>query len=157
MSKTRPDSMTKEKRREYNKKYREKKKSENSNLDKEYYEKTKDLHKSYYERDKKAFSDKNTKQYKSRTIGRWKMNGIKINEDTFNYYNNLENCELCNKKFCPTGSKGAKGNDKKCLDHCHLSGYPRFVCCNNCNNYLRIIDNNRIFLMLEIHRYFKTL
>ncbi len=150
-------SMTQQKRREYNKRYREKQKLKDKDLDKKYYEKTKDLHRHYYEKNKKAFSDKNTTQYKTRTIGRWKTNNIKINENTFEYYNNAENCELCYKKFSIIGAKGAKGSNKKCLDHCHLTGYPRFICCNTCNNYLRIIDKNRILLMLEIHRYFNNL
>ncbi len=91
-----------------------------------------------------------TQKYK---IYDWKRKGIKFYDETlvYNRYMNATKCELCNKIL----TTGNKAKDRKCLDHDHLSGYVRWVCCNNCNNFLEKIDNNKLKLLLEIHRYNK--
>jgi len=82
----------------------------------------------------------------------WKRHGILIyDEDTlYRRYIQTDKCELCN----VTLESGAKSKVRKCLDHDHLSGYPRFVCCNKCNRLLGVIDLHRLKLHLELHRYF---
>ena len=90
-----------------------------------------------------------TQKYK---IYDWKRKGMKIYDENIIYqrYINTQNCELCNKIM----TTGNKAKDRKCLDHDHISGYVRFVCCNTCNNYLEKVDNRRMKLHLELHRYF---
>ena len=84
----------------------------------------------------------------------WKRQGIKIynKEELYVKYKALENCELCDCELCD----GYKRHNRKTLDHDHLSGYPRFICCNTCNNANQKIDNQRIKLNLELHRFFKN-
>lgn len=133
-------------------------------------EKKKEYLKQYYKNNKEKIKEaKNInkekhrikqKQYeqsergkKFRKINDWKRKGgMKIYDENIIYqrYINTENCELCNKIM----TDGNKSKNRKCLDHDHLSGYVRFVCCHKCNNYLQIIDNRRMKLHLELHRYF---
>jgi len=82
----------------------------------------------------------------------WTRRGMKIYDENIIYqrYINTENCELCNIMM----TSGRKAKNRKCLEHDHLSGYVRFVCCNTCNNYLQIVDTRRMKLHLELHRYF---
>tara|TARA_R110001592_G_C12702498_1_gene706902 strand:+ start:237 stop:578 length:342 start_codon:yes stop_codon:yes gene_type:complete len=81
----------------------------------------------------------------------WKRKGIKLYDEDliYNKYMNATNCELCNMKM----TIGNKAKDRKCLDHDHLSGYFRFICCNTCNKYLQKIDGRKIVVLLEIHRH----
>ena len=83
----------------------------------------------------------------------WKRKGIKIpnDEETYVNYMSLENCELCDKVL----TTGNKAKNRKCLDHDHLSGYVRYICCNECNAYKKKTDNLRMMICLELHRYFK--
>ena len=83
----------------------------------------------------------------------WKRKGIKLinDEETYVKYMCLENCELCD-KVLTTGNKAV---NRKCLDHDHLSGYERSVCCNECNAYKKKTDNFRMIICLEIHREFQ--
>lgn len=70
-------------------------------------------------------------------------------DETYEKYMNTTHCELCNIELIT----GNKGSNKKVLDHDHLSGYVRFVCCNKCNIYIRKTDMNKQLMLLEIHRY----
>jgi hypothetical protein len=79
----------------------------------------------------------------------WKSRGIIIQEGMLEKYENTTQCELCNIEF--------DKKNFKTLDHCHLSGYNRFVCCNRCNLNLVSRDKNLCFLLLEIHRFFNRL
>jgi len=79
----------------------------------------------------------------------WKSRGIILPDGVFEKYETATNCELCHVAF-----------DKKhfkSLDHCHLSKYARFICCNKCNLNLVSRDKNVCFLLLEIHRFFNRL
>ena len=85
---------------------------------------------------------------KSHRKSEWKTKGkIKFYDfdKTYDKYINLKNCELCNIEF----------NDKikKIMDHDHLSGYNRFICCNKCNVRLGVVDRHKLVYLLEIHRY----
>ena len=62
----------------------------------------------------------------------------------------LENCELCDTVL----TSGNKAVNRKCLDHNHLSGHMRSICCNECNAYKKKTDNLRIVICLDLHRYF---
>ena len=70
-------------------------------------------------------------------------------DETYEKYMNTTNCELCNTKLIV----GNRGNNKKILDHDHQSGYQRFICCNSCNQKVAKIDNMKMNVLLEIHRF----
>ncbi len=135
------------KRQEQKKKYRQdnyeeqkRKNTERYKLNKEKYNKTR--------RDKyKMLED----TYKKSKLSDWKRKGIIIEENSFKKFFNTKKCELCDIEFCEVGGKTKK--NKKCLDHDHLTGHIRVVCCVTCNNYLKKYDNLRLKLMLELHRY----
>ena len=60
----------------------------------------------------------------------WLRANIRINEDTFEWFDSTTNCEACNcELLCGKGD----GKNKKNLDHDHHSGYPRNVVCKSCN------------------------
>ncbi len=90
----------------------------------------------------------NTQKYR---IHDWKRQGIFIHDEDAVYkrYVETKNCDLCNILLVC----GNKTNDRKCLEHDHLSKCIRFVCCNKCNFRLKTRDNIRIKLLLEIHRH----
>ncbi len=52
-------------------------------------------------------------------------------ERTWEKYINTTHCELCNISLKKV---------KKNMDHCHKSGYMRFIVCHRCNGYLRYRD-----------------
>ena len=59
-------------------------------------------------------------------------------------YEEQETCELCYVKL------EGKGKEKKCLDHQHASGYPRFICCAHCNIQLAKVDRQLSSVLLEL-------
>jgi hypothetical protein len=67
----------------------------------------------------------------------------RLNE-IFDKYYYLENCELCNKTF--------QDFKDKCVDHCHLTGHTRFICCRKCNNNIGVTDRKRYNTLLELHK-----
>lgn len=70
-------------------------------------------------------------------------------DETYEKYMNTTHCELCNTELIV----GNRGNNKKILDHDHQSGYQRFICCNRCNLKVAKIDNMKLNVLLEIHRF----
>tara|TARA_R110001583_G_scaffold74633_5_gene206560 strand:+ start:4368 stop:4913 length:546 start_codon:yes stop_codon:yes gene_type:complete len=88
---------------------------------------------------------------------RWKRMGIR-DEDNDKYvilhtrWLNATNCELCNKELLY--SKRPTANSK-CLEHDHVSGYVRSVCCMGCNTFMTARDSRFHVVLLELHRYFK--
>jgi len=80
----------------------------------------------------------------------WKRQGIYIHDEDAIYkrYIETKKCELCNIDLM----EGNKRSDRKCLEHDHISKCVRFVCCNKCNFFIKKIDNDRMKLLLEIHR-----
>ena len=76
-------------------------------------------------------NDLTKKRYLQLTNSKWKARGIifKDNEDKnywSNKYYNSSKCELCNKSFVYTKDRH--------LDHNHLTGEPRNIVCQKCNN-----------------------
>ena len=49
-----------------------------------------------------------------------------------------------------------QGNNsfQKSVDHDHFSKYVRDIICKNCNNNRGKVDRNKMFLHLELYRYF---
>tara|TARA_R110000737_G_C14463009_1_gene465315 strand:+ start:114 stop:827 length:714 start_codon:yes stop_codon:yes gene_type:complete len=68
----------------------------------------------------------------------------------FNTFIPSTHCELCHVELNQDGIE----KTKKCLEHDHMSGYIRSICCRTCNQgQVRIFDQKRMILMVEIHRY----
>jgi len=87
---------------------------------------------------------------KSHRKSEWKTKGGIIFYDfdkIYEEYLNTDNCQICNTGFT--------SKNKKIMDHDHLSGYNRFICCNKCNVRLGIVDRKRMKVLLEIHRFSK--
>lgn len=75
------------------------------------------------------YKDKN-KELKRQRIKNWKLKGlIGDYEMIYERYINTTNCDLCNIELC----EGRKGNNKKVMDHCHITGNFRNILCNTCN------------------------
>ena len=62
-----------------------------------------------------------------------KKNGLLASdfERTWSAYVEAETCEVCNISLKKV---------KKNMDHCHKSGYMRFIVCQRCNGFLRYRD-----------------
>ena len=96
----------KARRKEYRKEYREKNKER-------IMEKQKDYRKS-------------EKGKKSKTINSWKSVGLKGDYETiYDRYIASTHCELCKQSYTKLNIR--------CMDHCHISGEFRHICCNSCN------------------------
>jgi hypothetical protein len=70
-------------------------------------------------------------------------------QSIFHVWYEAKTCQTCHKEF--------NKKNFKCLDHHHLSGSYRYVCCNRCNNQLGTMDKLKSDLLLELHRYFLRL
>ena len=60
----------------------------------------------------------------------WKKRGIKFKDNSdfelwWKRYEESKNCELCNKIY--------KNSHDICIDHCHNTGKPRNIVCQQCN------------------------
>ena len=72
------------------------------------------------------------KSTKSSTITSWKSQGL-IDDDYDMVYHRLclsTHCELCNSKYI----KKSNGVLNRCMEHCHISGFLRSICCSSCNS-----------------------
>ena len=117
--------------------------------------KCKECLKEYRENNKEKIKDY-SKQYRKNnyekiTINRWISYGVKCNDfkSLYDTFKEATYCYLCNVEFDNTDK-----DKRKCLDHDHFSGYPRFICCDTCNKKLRKVDNRRMKVLLDLHRYF---
>ena len=117
-------------------------------------EKALQYHRDKYLRDPEKYIDyarqyrKTPKGRKVDRISRWvnALNMIVPDVDAmYVRYESANECELCETPF-------VKG--KKCLDHDHISRYPRFVCCIKCNNKLASRDLKHRLMLLDLHRSF---
>ena len=152
----------KEKIAQHKKKYREENKEKITEQRKLKYQENKEEikqeRKLYYQNNKvekllkaEVYRINNRKRNR---IYNWKKAGMICNDfdKLYDLYDKAENCYLCGVLF-----ENISGNFKKCLDHDHLSGYPRFICCQRCNTKLLAIDNKRKDVLLELYRYFNTI
>ena len=71
---------------------------------------------------------------KSTRISKWRFRGVKDNyndnyETIYNIYESTKYCDECKIEL------NIEGDDRtrKCLDHCHTSGYFRNILCQSCN------------------------
>jgi len=137
----------KEKKAEYDKRYREANKEKRAEYSRQYHENNKEkkseYNRQYQEANKEKIAEQR-KQYnqtperkKSRRIAHWKTYGVKLPEDYPDWslfyeeeYMKTTHCEECfvelteDKRTTPT---------TKCLDHCHITGEFRNILCHACN------------------------
>jgi len=113
-----------EKKRIYDKKYRE----ENEKKIKEYNKKYAQSEKGKERKQKYSQSEKGKKTDR---ISVWKQRKVICDDwDALHeYYKNCWECENCGVELI----EGLYGNNKKCLDHCHITGKFRNVLCHYCN------------------------
>jgi len=137
---------TKERRREIYKLNREYK----CNQAKEYRDNNPEKMKKYNERKMELYYKEKNKR-KSYLLNGWKRAGMIIFEGTFDHFENTTHCESCN---CELIKGKGYGSNRKVLDHCHHSRYPRNVLCHSCNIKRRGYDNKKNIVHLELYRYF---
>jgi len=68
-------------------------------------------------------------------IRTWKSRGLILREGEtykgiYSFVMSIENCNLCNVKF-----NNEIHSQKRCMDHCHETGYFRKVLCIKCNSH----------------------
>ena len=86
-----------------------------------------DLEKKQKARDAQKKYDKSEKGKKKRTINNWKKGNLIGDIDAiYDRYIASTHCELCKQPY--TESNG------RCMDHCHITGEFRYICCNSCNS-----------------------
>ena len=105
----------------------EKRKEWSKTYNKAYKEKNKE----YIKEGKKIYSV-TPQGIKMRRISDWKLRGV-IHDDfneLYDYYSLSTNCEYCWVELV----EGSYGNNKKALDHCHITGKMRGVICHKCNS-----------------------
>tara|TARA_R110000787_G_C13123472_1_gene415129 strand:+ start:50 stop:526 length:477 start_codon:yes stop_codon:yes gene_type:complete len=94
------------------------------------------------------------KMRKYRRIQQWKVKNQMIYwgtwEELGEIYDKTTHCCSCK---CELSEDG--GRYQKSLDHDHFSNYVRDIICKTCNNNRGKIDRNKMFLHLELYRYFK--
>ena len=84
----------------------------------------------------------------------WKCKGIKnVNDEMYNEWLTTENCNICN---CILIDSKRANPQRRCLDHCHISGYKRFICCNECNKQIGVRDRLHQVVLLQLNRYFNS-
>ena len=135
--KERYDNMSKEDKKKYVETYRQR------------YHNMSDEQKTYYNDYQKKILATQKGRWKT-----WKLQNIRVplgdqktEKEIFERYENSENCELCNCVF-----ETKRGSSKKCLDHHHSTGYPRFICCHSCNIKIGKVDRNRNNFSIELLR-----
>jgi len=88
---------------------------------------------------KKYNSSPNAKMV--RKIRLWKHSGLVCqNRDEYEYiYDRWLRSERCEETKC---NKEYTKENKKCMDHCHLTGLFRNILCNSCNSKRREKENS---------------
>ena len=122
-------------RKEYNKQYYQKNKEKILQQKKEYDKKNKEKRKEYMKEYNKEYK-KSDNGLKSNRICNWRQYGVLDNfndnyETLYKIYLSTKFCDICNCEL-NTNTK-----TRKCLDHCHKSGYFRNIVCNSCNVKIR--------------------
>jgi len=113
-------------KKEWSKKYKqtEKGKETRQKANKKYY-------KTEAGKESRQKYDQTENGKKSKRISDWKYRGVKSDnfDELYEYYVNCWECENCGVELI----EGLYGNNKKCLDHCHITGEFRNVLCHYCN------------------------
>lgn len=105
----------------------------------------------YNDSRKEINKERENKYIPKRRIQGWKKHGVKGNlEELYKIWENTTHCNLCNVELVI----GNKTSNRKILEHDHLSGHFRNIVCGKCNCLMLKMDNIRVRLNLEIHRYF---
>jgi hypothetical protein len=96
------------------------------------------------------------KTIKTKRMSQWRCshNIRDVNDQMYEDFINTTHCETCKVEL--TTDKRTTAT-RKVIDHCHLSGYKRFICCTKCNNKLAGTDKLRMMVLLELHRTFNRL
>jgi len=129
----------KEKKRIYDKKYNQSEKGKEVRQKYRQSEKGKEVRQKYNQKYRQSEKAKEAKQKYNQTekgkkanrIYAWKQMKV-ICDDwdaLYEYYVNCWECENCGVELI----EGNYGNNKKCLDHCHITGLFRNVLCHSCN------------------------
>ena len=113
--------------------------------------KKREKHRHYLEHKERHAND--PAYHKRRTLRNWKAFGIKMYDvdATYEIYMLSTNCDICGIEYTGWRTAHAKNHD-----HDHISGYSRFICCHKCNHHLQKVDNQRMSLLLEVHRHYQV-
>ena len=89
-------------------------------------------------------------------INNWIKYGLICREgetykEVYSFVMSIDNCNQCSVKF-----NDVNYNDKRCMDHCHSTGYFRQVLCMKCNHGydLPLRKNNKLgHKWMALHNY----
>lgn len=146
--------------KQYQKEYREKNKEKIKEYRENYYQNNKDKYKKYVKNNPESKKESDRKYYESdkgikvKRVSKWRQRGIKSADWEFLYdkYINTNYCEVCNIEL--TDGKPNTHRTRN-LDHQHASGEIRNILCRRCNTQRKSIDLNQMYVLLELHRYFR--
>ena len=93
-----------------------------------------------------------------RNRNHWIAAGVKEPNEGWETYwetfKDVKRCEVCDVKFDLDG--GPSRSNGRCLDHHHASGSIRQIICRKCNtSCVRMFDDRMMFVLLDLHRYFR--
>ena len=119
----------KEKKNEYNRLRYQRKKEEIKAKQRLYAHENRE-----YRSEQKKLYYKSSDGIKFRRIGHWRNRGVfdhfnDNHETLYKIYQSTKFCENCNVEL----NIEEDSRTKKCLDHCHTSGYFRNILCCSCN------------------------
>ena len=111
----------------------------------------KEYMKQYNQRKKKELQEywKTPKGRKTKRISEWKRSyKLKGNLDKiYDIFINTKNCDICKREL--TDDKYATST-RRSLDHSHITGYYRFICCHSCNTKIRFQETRFKKVIQEI-------
>lgn len=123
----------KKKNREWQKKYRSSEKGKKKIWEYSKSEKCKESLKKYKQSEKGKETNKKFSQTekgkKNNKKNKWKTRGLNMEnfEEIYKRYTMAIFCDICE---CVLEGNG---NNKKCMDHCHITGEFRNIVCHYCN------------------------
>ena len=71
------------------------------------------------------------KNYKDQVLYQWRSYGIitDVWDKLYETYQKTTHCQICNAELIT----GNYGSNKKVIDHDHMTGMVRYICCHSCN------------------------